>query len=431
MWTPGLITTGLIIFLILVFLEVPIAFSVGFSSIVLLLIQGSFPLTFFAQRIIVGLNSFPLLALPLFIFVGQAMNLSGVTDDLFKFVRCIIGRIKGSTAYANILVSVIFAGMSGSATADAAGLGLVEMKAMADEGFDTEFAAAVTAASSTIGPIIPPSIPLIIYGYMSNTSIGRLFIAGLLPGILMAIALAILVYIMLLKKTNISRGEKYSLKEILQITLKSLPALFTPILLLGGIIFGIFTPTEAAGVASVYTLFLGFVVYKELTINKLIVILKNTAKSSGLILSIIGFFSIYSYLIAISQIPQIITNYIFALTLNKYLILLLINIVLLIAGSLMEAIAILVVSVPILLPIIEIMGINPVHFGIIIVLNLMIGVITPPVGLCLFVVSDIGKISVGQVVKAIWPFLIPLILVLMLVTYCPVITLILPNLIYG
>jgi tripartite ATP-independent transporter DctM subunit len=430
MWTPELVGLGFLIFLILVFLEVPVVFALGFGSIVILLIQGSFPLDFVAQRMIVGLNSFPLLAVPLFIFVGQCMNKSEVTDHLFTFAKCLIGGVRGNLAHVNVLSSIIFAGMSGSAVADTAGLGLVEMKAMLAEGYDVDFSAAVTAASSTIGPIIPPSVPLVVYGFMAETSIGRLFLGGILPGLLMGISIMILVYFISIKR-KFPKGESYSINEKFHSFIIALPDLFTPVLLLGGIVLGIFTPTEAAGVAALYTLFLGFIVYRNLNNKDLFEILKYTAKSSGIILLVLAFASIFTYLISIAQIPKIITDTLLGITQNKYIILIMINLVLLLAGCIMESLAILAIGVPILIPIINALGINLVHFGVMMVLNLMIGLITPPVGLCLYVVADIGKISVGKVIRAVWPFLIPLIITLLLVTYIPEITLFIPNLIMG
>ena len=430
MWTPGLVGFGFLIFLILIFLQVPVTFALGFGSIVILLIQGSFPLDFVAQRMIIGLNSFPLLAVPLFIFVGQSMNKSGVTDDLFEFAKRLVGNLRGSLAHVNIVASIIFAGMSGSAVADASGLGVVEMRAMQDEGYEADFSAAVTAASSTIGPIIPPSIPLVVYALMTETSIGRLFLGGFLPGVLMGITMMFLVYIISLKR-NYPRGKAYSLKEIFKSFINALPALFTPVLLIGGIVGGIFTPTEGAGVTAIYTLFLGFVLYRKLTIKDFIEILKTTTKSTGIILLLLAFASVFTYLVAIAQIPQIITDTLLGITQNKYVILALINLTLLVAGCFMESLSILIVGLPILFPISNALGIDPIHFGVMVVLNLMIGLITPPVGLCLYVVADIGKISVGQVIKAIWPFFIPLIVALLLVTYIPTVTLFIPNLIMG
>lgn len=430
MWTPELIFYGFLIFLILIFLKVPIAFSLGFSSIIIILVNGRFPLTFIAQRMYASIDSFTLLALPLFIFVGQSMNRSGITDHLFKFAKHLVGDVIGSLGHVNVVASIIFAGMSGAATADVAGLGLIEMKAMVDNGFDVDFSAAVTASSSTIGPIIPPSIPLVVYAFVSQTSIGRLFLGGILPGLLLGITLMILIYAVSLKK-RYPRGNKYSLKEKMKSFVDALPALFAPILLLSGIVFGVFTPTEGAGVTAIYTLFLGFIVYKNLTIKELVEILKITAKTTGTILIIIAFSSIFSYFISIAQIPQRIVNILFSITQNKYVIMLLINIFLLTAGAFMESLVILTISIPILMPIITGLGINPVHFGVMMILNLGIGGLTPPFGLLVYVTSNIAKIPIARVFKASYIFLIPMIIALFLVAYIPQITLFIPNLLMG
>lgn len=430
MWNPELIFFCFLIFLLLIFLEIPIAFALGFASIVAVLINGTFPLMFIAQRMYVSLDSFTLIALPLFIFVGQCMNRSGVTERLFKFAKYMVGNLIGSLAHVNIVCSIIFAGMSGAATADVAGLGLIEMKAMKDVGFDADFSAAVTAASSTIGPIIPPSIPLIVYGFMSKTSIGRLFLGGILPGLLMGISMMFLVYIISLRR-GYPRGKTYSLKEKIGSFVSALPALFAPVLLLGGIVGGVFTPTEGAGVTAIYTLFLGFIIYREFTIKEIVEILKITAKTTGKILIIIAFASSFSYLISIAQIPQLVASTLFKITQNRFVIISLINIVLLIAGCFMETLVVLAVSVPILMPIINGLGINSVHFGVMMILNLMIGGITPPFGLLVYITADIGKIRIAQVFKAIWPFLIPLILSLLLVAHIPQITIFIPNLLMG
>lgn len=430
MWTPELIIYGFLIFLMLILLEVPIAISLGCSSIIILLINGNFPLSFIAQRMYAGLDSFTLLALPLFIFVGQSMNSSRITDRIFNFAKCLIGSIAGGLAHVNVLASIIFAGMSGSATADAGGLGLVELKAMCNAGFDKKFSAAVTAASSTIGPIIPPSIPLVVYATMSNASIGKLFIGGVIPGLLMGFILMFYIYVISSKK-DLPRERAYSLKEKMESFVQALPALFAPVLLVGGILLGIFTPTEGAAVTAIYTLFLGFVIYRDLTIKNFFDILKFTAKTSGAILIVISLSNIFSYFISIAQIPQIVVNTLFEITQNKYIILLLINIVLLIGGCFMESLVLIAIGTPILIPVINALGISEVHFGIMMILNLMIGGITPPFGLLTFTVANISKISTNELFKAVLPFLVPLLIVLLLVTFIPEITLFMPNLIYG
>jgi len=427
---PNIVAIGFIIFLGLIALEIPVVFALGFGSIVTLILQGTFPLALIPQRIFVALDSFPLLAIPLFIFVGQSMNTCEITNKLFRFARILVGHIRGGLAHVNIVASIFFAGMSGSAVADASGLGLVEIKAMQDEGFDADFSCAVTAASSTIGPIIPPSIPLVIYAYMANTSVGRLFLGGVLPGLLMGVSMMVLVYFI-----SIRRGYKKDkfppLKEIFKAFIEAIPALLTPVIMIGGIVSGIFTPTEGGAVTAVYTLFLGFILYRNLTFKDFVNNLKITARTSATVLLIIGFASIFSWVTTVARIPQLIVPFILGITTNKIIILALINIILLIAGCIMESIAILTISLPVLFPIVMNLGVDPVHFGVMMILNLMIGLVTPPFGLCLFAVSGVGHISVGRVIKATLPFLIPLIFTLILVTYFPEITLWFPNLIMG
>lgn len=427
---PNIVGIGFIIFLGLIALEIPVVFALGLGSIVTLILQGTFPLELIPQRIFVALDSFPLLAIPLFIFVGQSMNTCGVTNKLFRFARVLVGHIRGGLAHVNILASIFFAGMSGSAVADASGLGLVEIKAMQDQGFDVDFSCAVTAASSTIGPIIPPSIPLVIYAYMANASVGRLFLGGVLPGLLMGVSMMVLVYFI-----SIRRGYKKDklppLKEIFKAFVEAIPVLLTPVIMIGGIVSGIFTPTEGGAVAAAYTLFLGFILYRNLTFKDFVNNLKITARTSAAVLLIIGFASIFSWVTTVARIPQLIVPFILSITTNKIIILALINIILLIAGCIMESIAIITISLPVLFPIVMNLGVDPVHFGVMMILNLMIGLVTPPFGLCLFAVSGVGHISVGRVIKATLPFLIPLIFTLILVTYFPEITLWFPNLIMG
>lgn len=285
---PNIVGIGFIIFLGLIALEIPVVFALGLGSIVTLILQGTFPLELIPQRIFVALDSFPLLAIPLFIFVGQSMNTCGVTNKLFRFARVLVGHIRGGLAHVNILASIFFAGMSGSAVADASGLGLVEIKAMQDQGFDVDFSCAVTAASSTIGPIIPPSIPLVIYAYMANASVGRLFLGGVLPGLLMGVSMMVLVYFI-----SIRRGYKKDklppLKEIFKAFVEAIPVLLTPVIMIGGIVSGIFTPTEGGAVAAAYTLFLGFILYRNLTFKDFVNNLKITARTSAAVLLIIGF----------------------------------------------------------------------------------------------------------------------------------------------
>ena len=430
MMTPLMVALAFVFFLIFIAFEIPVVFAMGLGGIITLLIYGKLPLDILPQRIFVALDSFPILAIPLFVFVGQSMNSSGITDRIYRFALSIVGHIQGGLAHVNIVGSVIFAGMSGSAVADASGLGQVEIKAMIDEGYEPDFTAAVTAASATVGPIIPPSIPFVVYGCMAETSIGRLFLGGVIPGLIMSLFMMIYVYFVALRR-GYPKGESPSLRKIAKTFIEAFPALFTPVLMVGGIVSGIFSPTEGAGVTAVYSLFLGFVVYKTLTLKDFYNNLVQTARSSAAILLIIGVASIYAWFVSTAQIPKMVTSALLGYTQSKILVLLLINIVLLIAGCFMESMAIMLVGLPILLPIISQIGVDSVHFGVMMTLNLMIGLITPPVGLLLYICSRSANITVNQLVKEVTPFLIPLIGSLIFMTYIPSITLWLPNLIMG
>ncbi|HHW02561.1 MAG TPA: TRAP transporter large permease [Thermoanaerobacterales bacterium] len=415
------------IMLILMALKVPVAFSMATSATVALLLKGV-PLMLVPQRMFTALDSFPLLAIPLFIFVGQAMNTGGITDKIFNFARVYVRHIKGSLGHVNVIASIIFAGMSGSAVADTSGLGLVEIKAMNEDGFDPEFSAAITAASSTIGPIIPPSIPLVIYAVIAEQSVGRLFLGGVIPGLLMGLALMVYVYV-ISKKRGYKVEPRATFKERINATIAAIPSLLTPVLLLSGIVFGIVTPTEGAAIAAIYALFLGFIIHKELTLKDLYKMLLSTASSTATILIIISSASIITWVILSSDMPAIVAKTIFSVTNNKYLILFIVNIILLILGCFMEGTSIIMIMVPVLLPIMKMLNVDLVHFGVFLVLNVMIGLITPPVGMCLYIVSKIAGISFERTSKAIIPFIIALIVVLFLITYVPEFVTFLPNLI--
>lgn len=418
-----------VVFMGLLLIRVPIAFSMGVSAIAALLFRGV-PLYVIPQRVFNSLDSFTLLSLPVFIFVGEAMNTAGITDRIFGFAKAFVGHIKGGLGHVNVLASVIFAGMSGSALSDAYGLGTIEIKAMEESGFDTDFSAAITAASSTIGPIIPPSLPLVVFAVIAEQSIGRLFLGGIIPGLLMAISLMVIVYF-ISKKRGYRVEPKATLNEKIKTTISAIPSLLTPVLLLSGIVFGVFTPTEGAVVAALYAVFLGLFIHKELKPKDLYPLIVKTVKNSAAMLIIVASASVLTWLILSSDIPQVISDSLFAITQNKYLIIFLINIALLILGCFLEGTALITIMVPVLLPIMNVLGIDLVHFGVILVLNVMLGAITPPVGLCLYVVCNITKISIGQITKAIIPFMVPLFVVLILISYIPELVLFLPNLVMG
>jgi len=420
----------LVLLLTLMILRVPVAFAMALVASIALLRTG-IPLALITQRLFGSLNSFSLLAIPLFIFVGEIMNTAGVTDRIFKFARAFVGHKVGSLGHVNVISSIIFSGMSGSAVADAYGLGLIEIKAMKENGFDPDFSAAVTAASSTIGPIIPPSIPLVIYGFVAEQSVGRLFLGGLIPGLIMGIALMTLVYV-ISKRRHYPIEDRSNFKQRIRATVLALPSLFTPVLLLSGIGFGIVTPTEGAVVAGIYAVLIGSLIHHQLDFKKLYQALYRTVIKSATILIIIACASTLSWVIVSSDFPEIIKNNLLLISgSNIYILFLLINIILLILGCFIEGTAIIMIMLSILLPTLRVMNVDLVHFGVVMVLNIMIGVITPPFGLSLYIVTEIADIPFERAVKAILPFIIPLIIVLLLITYIPGLVTFLPNLVYG
>jgi tripartite ATP-independent transporter DctM subunit len=358
---------------------------------------------------------------------GMIMNSGGITRRLFGFANSLVGHMNGGLAQVNVLASIIFAGMSGSATADSAGLGQVEIKAMVDEGFDKDFSAAVTAASATIGPIIPPSIGMVIYGSIAGVSIAALFIGGLIPGLLSGLALMIINNLVCKKRKYPRRDRREPIVEMLKSFWKAFPPLLTPIIILGGIVLGIFTPTEAAAVASLYAFILGYFVFKEITLRNTINILFEVGKISASIMLIVSTASVFGWVLAHQAIPQQIAKALISTFGNKYLILLVLNILLLILGCFMETVAITLITVPVLSPLLDGAGISKLHFGVVLVLNLTIGLITPPMGMSLYVVSAVAKTTFEMVLREIIPYLIVLIAVLFLITYIPALVTYLPN----
>ena len=404
----------------------PVAFSIGLTSLLYCLKEGLVLITI-PQRMIAGIDNYAFLAVPFFILAGNLMNTGGITRRLFRFATSVVGFIPGGLGHANVVGSIIFAGMSGAAIADAGGLGTIEIKAMRDEGYDTDFSAAVTAASSTIGPIIPPSIPMILYAAFGGVSVGKLFMAGAVPGLLMGVSLMVMIYVMSVRR-KYPVHSRLDFKEIWLSLKDGILPLFTPIIILGGIMGGIFTPTEAAVVASAYALLLGIVVYREIKLSELPKIIMNTVVTTAIVLFIISAASIYGWLLAREQVPQTVAKMLFSITTNPHLVLLIMIGFLMIVGCFMETAASLIILVPILVPMTSQLGIDPLLFGLIMVFTLMLGLITPPVGVVLYLIADIAGISFERTVKATIPFLLPLIIVLLLIAFVPQIALFLPNL---
>lgn len=425
-----MIWAALACFVVFVFLRFHIALAIGVSSMIAIVFFSDISLLVLAQRLVVGVDSYVFLAIPLFILAGNLMNAGGITDRIFAFARALIGHFRGGLGHANVLASMIFAGMSGSAVADAGGLGAIEMKAMDAQGYPREFSASITVASSVIGPVIPPSIPMVIYGAMAEVSVGRLFLGGILPGVLVAISLMVLVYIFSVRN-DFPRDPKVTFAVFRARFLESFFPILTPAVILGGIVFGIFTPTEAAAVAVVYAFLLSFFVYRTVRLKDLPGILIDSMKTTAITTFVMATTSTFSYILLLGQFSDWVVAFLTSVTMNKFVMLFILNLILLFFGCIMEAGVALILLVPILVPVLNAVGIDLVHFGVVMVVNLMIGVATPPVGMCLFVVSHVADIKLERLMRAILPFLVPPILVLFLITYVPPLVTWLPNLVFG
>ena len=423
---------AIIIFIFLTLIGAPLAITSGVGAGIALEYFSTFPsgLMMLMHRMVGGIDSYTLLAIPLFILCGNLMNAAQLTNRIFNLAQALVGHITGGLGHANVVASMIFAGMSGSATADAGGLGTVEIKAMLEYGYDRDFAVSITAASSTIGPIIPPSIIMILYAAMTEESVGRLFLGGFVPGILMGFSLMITVYI-ISRKRGYGKTEKQTFTEILKAFHKALLSLLTPVIIVGGIAVGVFTVTEAAAVAALYAFILGGLVYKHVKIRDLTEIILDTMRTTAVIMFILSTIAALAWILVSDQVAKEVGNLMLSITHHPQLILLMIVIFLLVFGCVLEAIPIMILTVPIFMPVIETIGIDPIHFGVVMVLVLMIGLITPPVGMILFVISEIGGVSVERVMKTIIPFIIPLLCVLTLIAYIPDLVLAVPNWIFG
>ncbi len=415
---------------LLIFLGVPIVFSIGATTLFGLIQHSGVPLTIMIQRMVNGLDSFPFLAIPLFILVGNLMNQAGITDKIFTFALSLVGHIRGSLAHVNVVASIIFAGVSGVAQADAAGLGVIEMQAMDKAGYDKAFSAAVTATSSIIGPIIPPSVTMAVLSVVSGISLGRLFVAGFIPGLIMGGSLMVLIYIFArIGKVTGTVYPRPPFTIILKHFWGAFPALITPVILVVGMLAGAATPTELGAICAVYGLLLS-ILYRTFSWKMLFSVLEETLQMIGILVFVISVAFPFSWLIAIHNVPTLLISIMHPFMGSPWLILLLMNIALLVLGMFMETTAIMLIMVPVLYPLILQAGIDPVHFGLIVVVNLLIGAVTPPFGMCLYIVTDIAKVPFGKVVKATVPFLIPLLFTLFLITYVPQIVLFLPNLLF-
>ena len=421
----ALLVLGLIVLLAL---NVPVAYAMLAVSMAYVSLKADLPIIVAAQQVAAGSDKFLLLAIPFFFLASEFMSSGGVMRRLVDLSRALVGHMRGGLGQMNIVCSVFFAGISGSAVADAAGIGRVEIEIMRRGGYPHAFSAVVTATSATIGPIIPPSIPLVVYGSIAGVSVGKLFLAGFLPGLLMALSLMIAVHFMSVRH-HYPRDAWVGWSRLRDTVVRSVPVLLLPIIILGGIFSGVFTPTESAIVASIYALVLGFVL-RELRMRVIPGILVKVACDTARVMFIVAAASFYSWILAREGIPNALAAWFLTLGAEPWMFLLLVNVLLLLLGTFMEPIPIMVIVVPTLLPVATTLGIDLVHFGLIVTLNLMIGLVTPPVGLVIFVVMQITGLKLEEFLRALWPFLLALLGALFVITYVPQLVLFLPGIFY-
>ena len=425
MSTNTIVIILLVCMLVMFMLKIPVYISMALTGCALMFVTSGMKWSILSQYLYTGVNSFTLLSIPLFLLAAKLMNTGSITKKLFAFCMKVVGWLPGGLGHVNVLCSVVFAGMSGTAVSDAGGLGSIEIKAMNENGFDNDFSCCVTAASSTLGPIIPPSIPLVVYATVSGASVGALFMAGIIPGVIMALLMMVVVTIFAIIR-HYPRTKFPSGSEFLHALIEGFLQLMAPIILLVGIYGGVFTPTESAAVVVCYSLFLEIVIYKELTFKKFIMVLKETVRDSITIALIIAGATFFGYVATRAKIPQMILTGMTSIVSNKFMLLIIINIFLLIIGCFLETASAITIVVPLIMPLLKAYQINLTQFGIIMVLNLMIGLLTPPFGLVLFVISKIGNISIGRFSKALLPWLFALLVALLLVTFVPQLSLYLP-----
>lgn len=407
---------------------IPIVFAIGLASLTGMLVVGAgAPLIMIPNSMFNGMDSFPLMAVPFFVLAGEIMNRGGITVRLVRFANALVGRFTGGLAHANIVASMLFAGITGSALADTAAIGSTMIPAMRKAGYDADYSAAVTASSSLIGPIIPPSITMVIFGVTASVSIGGLFLSGIVPGILIGLGLMVMASIIARRRGYQMAGEAISPRKFVALTGNALLALMMPVIILGGIFGGIMTPTEAAAVAVAYSLLVGMLVFRELHLKDLPILFLRAGRVTAMIMIIVGVARIFADVLSSEQVPQQLSAAIMSLTDNKWLILLLMNLFLLLVGCVMDTTAAIIILTPVLLPVATSIGLDPLTFGIIMCINLIIGLATPPLGICLFVAADIANISFEKLVMAIWPFLLVEVAVLLLITYVPEVAMIVPR----
>jgi tripartite ATP-independent transporter DctM subunit len=410
---------------VLLLIGAPVFVAIAGASVVYIVANGIPPLIAI-QKMVSGVDSFPLLCVPFFVLAGSLMNAGAITDRLFEFAHRMVGHWRGGLGQVNILNSMIFSGMSGTAIADAGGLGAMEVRAMRNRGYDMPFAVGISAASATMGPVIPPSLPLVVYGFAAGASVGQLFLAGIIPGILMAAAMHVQVA-WYARRRNYPVEPKATWSERLAALRTSAPALLMPIIIMGGIVLGVATPTEAAAVAAAYALLVGVFVYRSFGLKSVLGSLVETVETTSVVMLMVGASSLFGWILVRENAAQEFTRMMLGAIQEPWQALLILNLILLVAGMFLETIAIILIAVPIFMPVLTQFGIDPVHFGIVMVLNLMIGLMTPPVGLLLFVMARISGLDFYATFRACLPFLVPIFAVLILITFVPAIPLALPN----
>ncbi len=419
------------VFLVMLALRLPVVFALLLSSLTYVIFLKPIPMIILAHRMVGSIQSFPLLALPLYILAADIMNEGQISARLFGFSKSLVGHIRGSLGHVVVVADMIFAGISGSISAEAAGLGKMELPMMTKAGYDMEFAVGVTSSASIIGPIIPPSIQMILYGMIAEQSVGRLFAGGFIPGVIMGVTLMVTVYVFAVKRNYPREAKRASIGEMWKGFKKAFFALMAPVIILGGIISGVFTPTEAGVVAVVYSFVVTYFVYRTLKLRQFIPMFVGTAVTTALILVIMGAASVFGWLITMEDVPSKIRDLILAATNQQWVVLLLLNIAFLILGCFFDICAIILVFTPMILPVLKAFHVDLVHWGVVETLNVCIGFLTPPFGVGLFIMSELSGLKVSEVTRAIAPFLVPLIFTLFLITYVPDLVLFLPRIVFG
>ena len=423
---------GAYVFLLLglFLLAVPVAFALGATAIAVTMLERglAFNPAFMVQKAVSGIDNFMLLSVPFFIYAGKVMNVGGVTERIYAFAKSLVGSMRGGLAQVNVVASIIFAGMTGTAVSEAAGLGTVVIKSMREEGYEGEFAVAVVAASSTIGPIIPPSVPLVIYALMANVSVGGMLVAGVVPGLLMGLALMLWIA-GIARRRDLPRGAPFALGTVMRAGREGFLPLLTPLILIGGIVSGVFTPTEAAAIAALYATFLATTVYRAVSLSDLVEIMRATVVDTGIIMLVVAMAMIYGYLVTRAGLTNAMVAWMAGVSTDPTIVGLLIIGFLLIVGCFLEATAAIIVLTPVLLPVMQASNLDPMHMGVIIVLTMMIGLLTPPFGMVLFVLNRMSGIPLARIVMAVLPFLVPLLLVTILLLLVPPLVLALPRLV--